>query len=121
MAYQGFASGDINRDAWAVRYFIEQGHNVLLSQSFAKNMGLYGEYIVCAIVFFPPPIYSTDWIVMFACKLQEMHFHLFFHKSNMRVIFGHLTCEEPTTLFNLNCWSFAEAYIYLIILTNIKN
>lgn len=47
MAYQGFASGDINRDAWAVRYFIEQGHNVLLSQSFAKNMGLYGEYIVC--------------------------------------------------------------------------
>lgn len=43
MAYQGFASGDIDRDAWAVRYFIEQGHNVLLSQSFAKNMGLYGK------------------------------------------------------------------------------
>lgn len=43
MAYQGFASGDINRDAWAVRHFIEQGHNVVLSQSFAKNMGLYGE------------------------------------------------------------------------------
>uniref|UniRef100_H3CV84 Aspartate aminotransferase n=1 Tax=Tetraodon nigroviridis TaxID=99883 RepID=H3CV84_TETNG len=45
MAYQGFASGDIDRDAWAVRYFIEQGHNVLLSQSFAKNMGLYGERV----------------------------------------------------------------------------
>ncbi|NXX65309.1 AATM protein, partial [Spizella passerina] len=43
MAYQGFASGDINRDAWAVRYFIEQGINIVLSQSFAKNMGLYGE------------------------------------------------------------------------------
>ncbi|KAI2653567.1 Aspartate aminotransferase, mitochondrial [Labeo rohita] len=27
MAYQGFASGDTDRDAWAVRYFIEQGHN----------------------------------------------------------------------------------------------
>ncbi|KTG45498.1 hypothetical protein cypCar_00004899 [Cyprinus carpio] len=53
MAYQGFASGDIDRDAWAVRYFLEQGHNVLLSQSFAKNMGLYGERVggftvVCA-------------------------------------------------------------------------
>ncbi|XP_063045510.1 aspartate aminotransferase, mitochondrial-like [Engraulis encrasicolus] len=53
MAYQGFASGDIDRDAWAVRHFIEQGHNVLLSQSFAKNMGLYGERVggftvVCA-------------------------------------------------------------------------
>lgn len=44
MAYQGFASGDINRDAWAVRYFIEQGINIVLSQSFAKNMGLYGEW-----------------------------------------------------------------------------
>ncbi|NXU05887.1 AATM protein, partial [Buphagus erythrorhynchus] len=43
MAYQGFASGDINRDAWAVRHFIEQGINIVLSQSFAKNMGLYGE------------------------------------------------------------------------------
>jgi len=53
MAYQGFASGDIDRDANAVRYFVAQGHNVLLSQSFAKNMGLYGERVgaftvVCA-------------------------------------------------------------------------
>lgn len=45
MAYQGFASGDIDRDAWAVRYFIEQGHNIVLSQSFAKNMGLYGQSV----------------------------------------------------------------------------
>ncbi|KAG7250739.1 hypothetical protein CRUP_035179 [Coryphaenoides rupestris] len=45
MAYQGFASGDIDKDAWAVRYFIEQGHNIVLSQSFAKNMGLYGERV----------------------------------------------------------------------------
>ncbi|XP_013413300.1 aspartate aminotransferase, mitochondrial isoform X2 [Lingula anatina] len=43
MAYQGFASGDCDRDAWAVRYFLEQGHNIALCQSFAKNMGLYGE------------------------------------------------------------------------------
>jgi len=45
MAYQGFASGDIDKDAWAVRHFIEQGHNIVLSQSFAKNMGLYGERV----------------------------------------------------------------------------
>lgn len=43
MAYQGFASGDINRDAHAVRYFVESGHDICLAQSFAKNMGLYGE------------------------------------------------------------------------------
>lgn len=43
MAYQGFASGDGNKDAWAVRHFIEQGINVCLCQSYAKNMGLYGK------------------------------------------------------------------------------
>ena len=43
MAYQGFASGDPDRDAFAVRYFVEQGHQIALCQSFAKNMGLYGE------------------------------------------------------------------------------
>ena len=45
MAYQGFASGDIDRDATALRLFIEDGHQVALAQSFAKNMGLYGERV----------------------------------------------------------------------------
>lgn len=43
MAYQGFASGNIDKDAYAVRLFIKEGHHIALSQSFAKNMGLYGE------------------------------------------------------------------------------
>lgn len=43
MAYQGFASGDIDKDAYAVRQFVKDGHKILLAQSFAKNMGLYGE------------------------------------------------------------------------------
>ncbi|KAF5294157.1 hypothetical protein FQR65_LT10868 [Abscondita terminalis] len=43
MAYQGFASGDISKDAQAVRYFVKEGHNIALAQSYAKNMGLYGE------------------------------------------------------------------------------
>jgi len=42
MAYQGFASGDIDRDAFAVRQFLNDGHGIALAQSFAKNMGLYG-------------------------------------------------------------------------------
>lgn len=43
MAYQGFASGDVDRDAQAIRIFESEGHQYCLSQSFAKNMGLYGE------------------------------------------------------------------------------
>ncbi|GAW22202.1 hypothetical protein ANO14919_117370 [Xylariales sp. No.14919] len=45
MAYQGFASGDTDKDAFALRHFIEQGLDVSLAQSFAKNMGLYGERV----------------------------------------------------------------------------
>ncbi|CAK4076728.1 unnamed protein product [Aphanomyces euteiches] len=44
-AYQGFASGDADRDAAALRQFVEDGHNVVLSQSYAKNFGLYGERV----------------------------------------------------------------------------
>lgn len=45
MAYQGFASGNTARDAFAVRHFVAGGHQVALAQSFAKNMGLYGERV----------------------------------------------------------------------------
>lgn len=38
MAYQGFASGDITKDAYPVRYFQSKGHQFCLAQSFAKNM-----------------------------------------------------------------------------------
>ena len=31
-AYQGFASGDLDKDAWAVRYFVEQGLPLLVCQ-----------------------------------------------------------------------------------------
>jgi len=44
-AYQGFASGDAERDVASVRMFIKDGHNIGLCQSFAKNFGLYGERI----------------------------------------------------------------------------
>ena len=45
MAYQGFASGDTDKDAYPIRLFVKEGHNFILCQSFAKNMGLYGERV----------------------------------------------------------------------------
>jgi len=47
MAYQGFTSGDVDEDAYCVRLFANEGINMVLAQSFAKNMGLYGERIGC--------------------------------------------------------------------------
>lgn len=42
-AYQGFASGDCERDVASVRLFVDEGLNIALCQSFAKNFGLYGQ------------------------------------------------------------------------------
>jgi aspartate aminotransferase len=46
LAYQGFASGDPEKDAAPIRIFIKDGHNVMIAQSFAKNFGLYGKIIL---------------------------------------------------------------------------
>ncbi|XP_021732930.1 aspartate aminotransferase, mitochondrial-like [Chenopodium quinoa] len=50
MAYQGFASGDPEKDAKAIRIFLQDGHLLGISQSFAKNMGLYGQRVGCLSV-----------------------------------------------------------------------
>ena len=50
---QGFASGDCDRDVYAVRKFVNDGHNILLAQSFAKNFGLYGIVIRYGVLFIP--------------------------------------------------------------------
>jgi aspartate aminotransferase len=50
MAYQGFASGDTERDAESIRIFLADGHQIAVGQSFAKNMGLYGQRIGCLSV-----------------------------------------------------------------------
>lgn len=44
-AYQGFASGCLDKDAYALRKFAAAGLDLIVSQSFAKNFGLYGERV----------------------------------------------------------------------------
>ena len=46
-AYQGFASGSLETDGWAINYFVEQGFELVVAQSYAKNFGLYGERAGC--------------------------------------------------------------------------
>lgn len=42
-AYQGFASGNPDNDAFPVRFWASQGMEFVVSQSFAKNFGLYNQ------------------------------------------------------------------------------
>lgn len=48
-AYQGFAT-TLDQDAWAVRYFVSQGIELLFCQSYSKNFGLYNERCGCLAV-----------------------------------------------------------------------
>jgi aspartate aminotransferase len=45
VAYQGFASGSLDADASSVRSFAARGIELLVAQSYSKNLGLYGERI----------------------------------------------------------------------------
>ena len=45
LAYQGFATGDLDNDAYLPQKLASEGMEFLISQSFAKNMGLYGERV----------------------------------------------------------------------------
>jgi aspartate aminotransferase len=75
MAYQGFASGDPERDVWPVRHFIEQGHRPLIAQSFAKNFGLYGERIGAVHI-------MTDGATESACVDSQLKIIIRPHYSN---------------------------------------
>ena len=44
-AYIGFATGNVDEDAYAVRESARRGIPMLVAQSYAKNMGLYNERI----------------------------------------------------------------------------
>ena len=46
-AYQGYATGDLERDCSAVKIFVEAGLDFMTCQSFSKNLGLYSERIGC--------------------------------------------------------------------------
>ncbi|KAL2834266.1 pyridoxal phosphate-dependent transferase [Aspergillus cavernicola] len=60
-AYLGFNSGDYDKDAWPVRYFVsELGVESAVCLSFAKNMGLYGERVGCLLLCTSTPEIATN-------------------------------------------------------------
>ena len=68
-AYQGFASGDLAKDAWAVRHFVEQGFELCIAQSYAKNFGLYGERAGAFHFVTAPGSHAQDTVSRIASQL----------------------------------------------------
>lgn len=58
MAYQGFVSGDLNKDAYAVQLFAKNHQRMAVIQSFAKNFGLYGQRVGCMSI----PNMDEAWV-----------------------------------------------------------
>ena len=54
-AYQGFASGDADKDAASIRLFVADGNDVCVAQSFAKNVSPLRNILsmsICLFLFF---------------------------------------------------------------------
>lgn len=43
-AYQGFATS-IKEDSWVVRYFLQEGHEMIVAHSFSKSFAIYNERV----------------------------------------------------------------------------
>lgn len=48
-------TGDLIKDGASIRVFVDEGHNIVVAQSFAKVMGLYGERVGALHVFCDNP------------------------------------------------------------------
>lgn len=68
-AYQGFASGSLDDDAWAVRHFVSLGIELCIAQSFSKNLGLYGERAGAFHFVLPPGAGAADAAVRIGSQL----------------------------------------------------
>jgi aspartate aminotransferase len=71
LAYQGFASGDVGKDGWAIRRFFEEGGiEFVVAQSFSKNFGLYGQRVgALHVVSSAAACGATDDILATLCHL----------------------------------------------------
>lgn len=105
-AYQGFASGDAEADAAALRLFVNEGHNVVLAQSFAKNFGLYGERTGTLSVVCNSPEEKSAVMSQLKLIIRPMYSSPPIHGSS--IVKTVLTDEELTTEYYENCKEMAD-------------
>ena len=105
-AYQGFASGDAEADAYALRYFVEQGHNIVLAQSFAKNFGLYGERTGTLSVVCSTPEEKEAVLSQLKLIIRPMYSSPPVHGASIIKVV--LSDEELTSEYYTNCEEMAH-------------
>lgn len=70
---QGFATGDLDADAYALRLFEGSGMDLILAFSFSKSMGLYGERAGCLSVVCQNPQDATRVKTKLEVIIRELY------------------------------------------------
>ncbi|KAM8972420.1 aspartate aminotransferase, cytoplasmic-like [Pelodytes ibericus] len=70
MIAQGLATGDADKDAWPLRYFIGEGFELFCAQSFSTNFGLYGERVGCLLTV----LRTNEVLIQVRTQLQKLAF-----------------------------------------------
>ncbi|RWR91085.1 Aspartate aminotransferase, chloroplastic [Cinnamomum micranthum f. kanehirae] len=95
VAYQGLASGNLDIDAWSVRLFVSRGFEVLVAQSYSKNLGLQAERIGALNVVCSSPDAAKR--VRSQLKRLSLNLHLYSPLHGARIV---ETIVGDHTLFN---------------------
>lgn len=108
-AYQGYGSGDSERDAYAVRKFIEDGHNVIVSQSYSKNFGLYGERIGCLSIVTKDSEEASRVLSLMKATARAMYSNPPIYGA--RIISEILLCPDLKSTWRKECASMTDRII----------
>ncbi|CAM2108489.1 unnamed protein product [Caretta caretta] len=76
---QGLASGDLDRDAWALRHFVAQGFELFCAQSFSKTFGLYNERVGNLIVV----VRDNETLLGIRSQLQKLVMGMWYTPANL--------------------------------------
>ncbi|KAL0382196.1 UNVERIFIED_CONTAM: Aspartate aminotransferase, chloroplastic [Sesamum calycinum] len=100
VVYQGYASGRVEADASSVRLFAARGMELLVAQSYSKNMGLYAERIGAFNVVCSSPD-SAQRIVANVVGNSDLFSEW---EEELRLMAGRKECEEETRENMRNKW-----------------
>ncbi|KAJ3428919.1 aspartate aminotransferase [Anaeramoeba flamelloides] len=94
MAYQGLGSGDLDNDAFALRYFAENGVTTSVAESYSKKAGLYGARLGVFHHVLPGGLGKEQWeqraadnLQYFSLKPSALHAEIMYKVLSNNVLF----------------------------------
>jgi len=79
----GLASGDLDNDAWVVRYFVDQGVELFVCQSFSHTIGIYNETVGNLCIVSNDAAYTNNVKSQLTCLISKLWLNPPFRGSNI--------------------------------------